>query len=118
MVGHTGVPVSIRIAVETVDLCLGRLLRAVRDSRGVAMVSADHGNADCMWTEKNGQRTPMVSHTKNPVPFIIKDYTGVNRFSLKQVDNPGLSNVAATICNLLGYRAPEEYDSSLIALSQ
>jgi 2,3-bisphosphoglycerate-independent phosphoglycerate mutase len=117
MVGHTGEPVSIRIAVETVDLCLGRLLKAVRNSRGVAMVTADHGNADCMWTEKNGQRTPMVAHTKNPVPFIIKDYSEVNRFSLKQVDSPGLSNVAATICNLLGYRAPEEYDSSLIALS-
>jgi 2,3-bisphosphoglycerate-independent phosphoglycerate mutase len=117
MVGHTGEPVSIRIALETLDLCLGRLLRTVRNSRGVAMVTADHGNADCMWTEKNGQRTPMVAHTKNPVPFIIKDYSEVNRFSLKQVDTPGLSNVAATICNLLGYRAPEEYDSSLIALS-
>jgi 2,3-bisphosphoglycerate-independent phosphoglycerate mutase len=117
MVGHTGEPVSIRIAVETVDLCLGRLLKAVRNSRGVAMVTADHGNADCMWTERKGQRTPMVAHTKNPVPFIIKDYSAVNRFSLKQLDDPGLSNVAATICNLLGYRAPEEYDPSLITLS-
>jgi 2,3-bisphosphoglycerate-independent phosphoglycerate mutase len=116
MVGHTGAPASIRIAVETVDLCLGRLLKAVRDTRGVAMVTADHGNADCMWTEKKGRRTPMVAHTKNPVPFIVKDYSGVNRFSLKQLDNPGLSNVAATICNLLGYRAPEEYDPSLITL--
>jgi 2,3-bisphosphoglycerate-independent phosphoglycerate mutase len=110
-------PVSIRIAVETLDLCLGRLLRAVGDSRGVTMITADHGNADCMWTEKNGRRTPMVAHTKNPVPFIIKDYSEVNRFSLTQVNNPGLSNVAATICNLLGYRTPEEYDPSLIRLS-
>ena len=117
MVGHTGLPVSIRIAVETVDLCLGRLLKAVRDTRGVAMVTADHGNADCMWTEKEGRRTPMVAHTKNPVALIIKDYSEVNRFSLNQIDNPGLSNVAATICNLLGYRAPEEYDPSLITLS-
>jgi 2,3-bisphosphoglycerate-independent phosphoglycerate mutase len=59
----------------------------------------------------------MVAHTKNPVPFIIKDYSEMNRFALKQIDNPGLSNVAATICNLLGYRAPEEYDPSLITLS-
>jgi 2,3-bisphosphoglycerate-independent phosphoglycerate mutase len=116
MVGHTGVPASIRIAVETVDMCLGRLLKAVRDTGGVAMVTADHGNADCMWTEKKGVRAPMVAHTKNPVPFIIKDYSEVNRFSLKQIGNPGLSNVAATICNLLGYRAPQEYDPSLIEL--
>jgi 2,3-bisphosphoglycerate-independent phosphoglycerate mutase len=116
MVGHTGLPVSIRIAVETVDMCLGRLLRAVRDTRGVAMITADHGNADCMWTEKKGVRAPMVSHTKNPVPFIVKDFSEVNRFSLKQIDNPGLSNVAATILNLIGYRAPEEYDPSLIKL--
>ena len=117
MVGHTGVPSAIRIAVETVDLCLGRLLNAVRKARGVALVTADHGNADCMWTEKDGRRSPMVSHTKNPVPFIIKDYTEANGFSLNRIENPGLSNVAATICNLLGYRAPDEYDPSLITLS-
>jgi 2,3-bisphosphoglycerate-independent phosphoglycerate mutase len=81
------------------------------------MFTADHGNADCMWTEKKGVRAPMVSHTKNPVPFIIKDFSEVNRFSLKPIDNPGLSNVAATILNLLGYRAPEDYDPSLITLS-
>jgi 2,3-bisphosphoglycerate-independent phosphoglycerate mutase len=117
MVGHTGLPAAIRIAVETVDICLGRILKAVRDTRGVAMFTADHGNADCMWTEKQGMRAPMVSHTKNPVPFIIKDFSDVNRFSLKQIDNPGLSNVAATILNLLGYRTPEAYDPSLIKLS-
>ena len=114
MVGHTGVPISIRIAVESVDLCLHRLLKAIEGARGVAMITADHGNADCMWTEKNGKRTPMVAHTKNPVPFIIKDYSGANRLSLNEVSGPGLSNVAATICNLLGYEAPEEYDPSLI----
>ena len=81
------------------------------------MITADHGNADCLWTVKEGQRTAMVSHTKNPVPFIIKDYSHVNRFSLNQIENPGLSNVAATICNLLGYRAPEAYDPSLITLA-
>ena len=110
-------PASIRIAVETVDLCLSRLLKAIRDTRGIAMVTADHGNADCMWTEVKGRRTPMVAHTKNPVPFIIKDYSETNRFSLKQIKTPGLSNVAASICNLLGYSAPEEYDPSLITLS-
>lgn len=52
MVGHTGVESSIRIAVETVDMCLARLLHAVEKAGGILVVTADHGNADCMWTEK------------------------------------------------------------------
>ena len=91
-------------------------MKAIRGSGGVAIVTADHGNADCMWTEKKGIRTPMVAHTKNPVPFIIKDYSDANSFYLNGVDTPGLSNVAATICNLLGYEAPVKYDPSLIKL--
>ncbi len=116
MVGHTGVPLSIRIAAETVDLGLQRILAAVKAARGVVIVTADHGNADCMWTEKNGIQSPMVAHTKNPVPFIVKDYSGDNRFDLDEVDNPGLSNIAATICVLLGFSPPEEYDKPLVRL--
>ncbi len=116
MVGHTGFPAAIRIAVETVDLCLGRLVKAIEHARGVAVITADHGNADCMWTEKNGKRSPMVAHTKNPVPFIIHDCSEANRFSLSPLETRGLSNVAATICNLLGYEAPPEYEPSLIRL--
>ncbi|MBW1735895.1 MAG: 2,3-bisphosphoglycerate-independent phosphoglycerate mutase, partial [Deltaproteobacteria bacterium] len=116
MVGHTGVPASIRIAVETVDICLGRLLRSVMDAEGVAIITADHGNADCMWREKDGIRVPMVAHTRNPVPFVIRDFSKRNQFSLSNIHNPGLTNVAATICNLLGYEAPPEYDPSLIRL--
>lgn len=116
MVGHTGVPASIRIAVETVDICLGRLLRSVMDAEGVAIITADHGNADCMWREKDGIRVPMVAHTRNPVPFVIRDFSKRNQFSLSNIHNRGLTNVAATICNLLGYEAPPEYDPSLIRL--
>ncbi|MGB3210580.1 MAG: 2,3-bisphosphoglycerate-independent phosphoglycerate mutase [Desulforhopalus sp.] len=116
MVGHTGVVPAIRIAVETADLCLRRVLRAVQKAGGIVVVTADHGNADCMWTEKNGKITPMVAHTLNPVPFIIKDYSGANGFALTGVDNPGLSNVAATLCTLLGFMPPEGYDPSLIKL--
>jgi len=116
MVGHTGFPAAVRIAVETVDICMNRLLEAVAESKGAVLVTADHGNADRMWTEKNGKRSPMVAHTKNKVPLIVKDYSGNNRFTLAPVENPGLSNVAATICNLLGFEAPEEYDPSLICL--
>jgi len=116
MVGHTGVPAAVRIAVETVDICLGRLLEALAEAGGAALITADHGNADCMWTEKNGRRAPMVAHTKNPVPCVIKDYSGNNSFALAAVDTPGLANVAATVCNLLGFAAPDEYEPSLISL--
>ncbi len=118
MVGHTGMVPAIRIAVETVDLCLNRILRAVKKAGGIVVITADHGNADCMWTEKNGKKTPMVAHTLNPVPFIVKDYSGANSFVLAGVKSPGLSNVAATICTLLGLAPPEEYDPSLVKLAR
>jgi 2,3-bisphosphoglycerate-independent phosphoglycerate mutase len=116
MVGHTGVVISVRIAVETLDLCLKRILAALEKAGGIALITADHGNADCMWTEKKGKRTAMVAHTRNPVPLIIKDYNGENNFQLAHPEQPGLSNVAATICNLLGFEAPQEYDPSLLTL--
>jgi 2,3-bisphosphoglycerate-independent phosphoglycerate mutase len=117
MVGHTGVEISVRIAVETVDLSLTRILAALAKAGGIALITADHGNADCMWTDKKGRRTAMVAHTRNPVPLIIKDYNHKNQFKLRHLEQPGLANVAATICNLLGFEAPEEYDPSLLELS-
>jgi 2,3-bisphosphoglycerate-independent phosphoglycerate mutase len=116
MVGHTGVEISVRIAVETVDLCLARILVALEKAGGVALITADHGNADCMWTNKNGKHSAMVAHTRNPVPLIIKDYNRKNTFRLTDIEQPGLTHVAATICNLLGYEAPEDYDPSLLIL--
>ncbi|MBW6521556.1 MAG: 2,3-bisphosphoglycerate-independent phosphoglycerate mutase [Desulfoarculaceae bacterium] len=116
MVGHTGVEISVRIAVETVDLSLSRILVALEKAGGIALITADHGNADCMWTDKNGKRSAMVAHTRNPVPLIIKDYNGKNIFQLTDIEQPGLTHVAATICNLLGFEAPEDYDPSLLVL--
>ena len=114
MVGHTGVEAAVRIAVETVDLCLGRILEAVAEKNGVLVVTADHGNADCMWTEKKGIRVPMVAHTKNPVPFIVKDFAGDEKYCMREMEKRGLANVAATLCMLLGFEPPEEYEPSLI----
>ncbi len=116
MVGHTGVAQAVRIAVEAVDLSLGRIYNAVKEREGVLVVTADHGNADLLFTEKKGKREPHVAHTLNPVPFIIKDFSGKNSIKLSNVKNPGLSNVASTLINLLGYKAPEEYDPSLIVI--
>jgi 2,3-bisphosphoglycerate-independent phosphoglycerate mutase len=117
MVGHTGVPIAVRIAVEAVDLSLRRLLRVIERANGIAVITADHGNADLMFTEKNGKREAHVAHTLNPVPFIIRDFSGSNDWRLTQPDAPGLSNVAATLMNLLGFEQPAEYDASLITLS-
>ncbi len=117
MVGHTGIVNAIRIAVESVDLGLQRLLPAVRAAGGVLVVTADHGNADCMFTEKKGKREAMVAHTLNPVPFIIKDFSGANRLSLTHVPSPRLSHVAATLLTLLGFQKPEQYDPSLVTIT-
>jgi 2,3-bisphosphoglycerate-independent phosphoglycerate mutase len=116
MVGHTGNVAAIRIAVETVDLCLKRILHAVERAKGILVVTADHGNADCMWKEKNGKRSPMVAHTLNPVPFIVKDCTGLNQFQLNELPNRGLANVAATVTTLMGLVPPQDYDASLLAV--
>ncbi len=116
MVGHTGHPEAVRISVEAVDLALSRLLPALEKAGGIAVITADHGNADLLFTEKKGKREPHVAHTLNPVPFVIKDYSGKNAWSLTNVDTPGLSNIAATLMNLLGFAAPDDYDPSLVKL--
>ena len=116
MVGHTGQPEAVRIAMEVIDLSLGRLLPVVKKAGGIAIVTADHGNADVMWVEKKGKRTPMVAHTLNPVPFAVVDYSGANPLQLAAVEDPKLSNVAATVLNLLGYEKPDDYDDSLLSV--
>jgi 2,3-bisphosphoglycerate-independent phosphoglycerate mutase len=116
MVGHTGVPIAVRIAVETVDLGLRRLLPVIERAGGIAVVTADHGNADCMFKEKKGKREPMVAHTINPVPFIVKDYNGRNDWRMAGLEKPGLTNIASTLLTLLGYQPPEYYDPSVVKL--
>jgi len=116
MVGHTGVLESTILAVEAVDLCLARLLAAVRDVRGAALVTADHGNADQMFQldKKTGQpsATPMTSHTLNAVPLYLVDPVG--GATLRPSPTAGLANVAATALELLGLRAPDDYERSLL----
>lgn len=118
MVGHTGIVQAVRLAVETVDLCLGRVLKALEKQGGIGLITADHGNADCMWTEKKGKIAPMVAHTLNPVPLVIKDFNRKNSFKLTDLDEPGLANVAATLCVLLGFSPPSEYEPSLVTIKK
>ena len=116
MVGHSGRLDPAVVAIETVDESVGRLVEKVRALGGTVVITADHGNSDEMFTEKNGVRTPKTSHTLNPVPFCILEPGDRPRWTLAGTAQPGLANVAATLLNLLGFEAPEDYEPSLIRL--
>ena len=117
MVGHSGRLDPAVVAIETVDESVGRLVEKVRALGGTVVITADHGNSDEMFTEKNGVRTPKTSHTLNPVPFCILEPGDRPRWTLAGTAQPGLANVAATLLNLLGFEAPEDYEPSLIRLA-
>jgi 2,3-bisphosphoglycerate-independent phosphoglycerate mutase len=98
MVGHTGVIPAVVRAVETADRCLGRVVGATEQAGGVALIIADHGNAEIM-LEADGV-SPHTAHTTSPVPCILTD----PRSGLR---NGGeLSDVAPTILDLLGFAQP------------
>jgi 2,3-bisphosphoglycerate-independent phosphoglycerate mutase len=114
MVGHTGKPEAIVTAVETVDECLGKLIEVVKELGGIVIATADHGNADEMFTVKKGVKTVSTAHSLNPVPFIIADAGYHQEYRMADLEKKGLSNVASTLLNLLGFESPEDYDPSLI----
>ena len=123
MVGHTGVFEAARMGVEAVDLVLGRLLPVIKQLGGVALITADHGNADEMYEidktgavkMENGRPKAKTSHTLNPVPFIVYDPAHAGRYTLRSdIARPGLANIAATALDLMGYLAPQGYEPSLI----
>jgi 2,3-bisphosphoglycerate-independent phosphoglycerate mutase len=100
MVGHTGVMAAAEKAVSVVDECLGRVLEAVEKMGGRAIVTADHGNADCM-LEPDGA-TPFTAHTTNPVPFIL---VGADA---KLRDDGKLCDICPTVLDLMGLEKPGE----------
>jgi len=115
MVGHTGVMEAAIVAVETVDRCVGELLEVIKDLEGIAVVTADHGNADEMFTkDKAGAKIIKTAHTLNPVPFVIYDPAYKGQYEMAYLQKKGISNVASTLLNLLGYEKVEDYDPSLI----
>ena len=125
MVGHTGDLLAVEISVETVDLCLGRLIEAVKAKNGIMIVTADHGNADEMYEvdkegklklDSNGNPKPKTSHTLNPVPCFIYDASGKAGLKLSSASDQGISSLAATSIVCLGFEPPENYDSSLVAI--
>ena len=117
MVGHTAVMEATIIAVETVDRCVGELLEVIKELEGLAVVTADHGNADEMFTiDKEGKKKTKTAHTLNPVPFVIYDPGYNGEYEMADLEKPFLSNVASTLLNLLGYEKVEDYDPSLIRI--
>jgi 2,3-bisphosphoglycerate-independent phosphoglycerate mutase len=117
MVGHTGKLEPTVKAVETVDVCVEKLLNEVKALNGIAIVTADHGNAEEMFNVIGDLKIPKTAHSRNPVPFVIYDPNYQNEYKLAQIENAGLANVASTILNLLGFEPPEGYDPSLIDFS-
>lgn len=124
MVGHTGSLEATICSMEALDLQLARILQVVDELQGIALITADHGNADEMYeTDKkgapkadaNGCYKAKTSHTLNPVPFIIYDNFYKDQYTVKTDKGTfGLSNVAATVVNMLGYTAPDMWDESII----
>ena len=117
MVGHTGdLPATIE-AVEVFDRCMKRLIEVVDEVGGVLIYTADHGNADIMYTEKDGKKIPKTSHTLSPVPFTIHDSGYEGEYTLSPPTDAGISHIASTAMNLLGFTAPDDYQPSLISFS-
>jgi 2,3-bisphosphoglycerate-independent phosphoglycerate mutase len=125
MVGHTGSLAATRCSMEALDLQIGRLLPVIDELGGVAIITADHGNADEMFemdkktglpkVDKNGKMKAKTSHTLNPVPCIFYDNTPAKEhYRVKTEGQFGLSDVAATVVNLLGYEKPAMWDDSII----
>lgn len=129
MVGHTGDFQAAYVSNAAVDLQLGRLMQAAKETNTILIVTADHGNADEMYErdKKSGKVTldaqgkpkAKTSHTLSPVPFAIfnSEILGCEISLKSDLPKAGLSNVAATILELAGFEAPTNYDSSLISWS-
>lgn len=101
MVGHTGIFDAAKAAVEAVDECVGRTVDAIVAKGGVAMITADHGNADQMY-EPDG--SPFTAHTTNPVPFIVYG------MDCKLKENGKLADIAPTMLEVLGLEKPAQMD--------
>ena len=100
MVGHTGVLEAAVKAVETVDTCVGKVVEATLKMGGIAMITADHGNAEDM---KQEDGSPMTAHTTNLVPFIL---CGAG----SELRTGRLADIAPTILDVLGLACPPEMD--------
>ena len=124
MVGHTGsIPASVT-AVEAIDEALVRVNAAVAAVGGTLVITADHGNCEILIErDKNGNPlldaagnpVPKKSHTLSPVPFVVIEH-GDRTVSTSGVTDAGISNVGASILELLGLPVPADFRPSLITV--
>jgi 2,3-bisphosphoglycerate-independent phosphoglycerate mutase len=112
IIGHTGKIPEIITGLEECDLGVGLVVDAVRRKKGLAVISADHGNAEVVLT-KDGK--PHTHHTANTVPFIIVDDDPAYK-NCKLRKDGGIKDVTPTILDILGVKKPKEMTGeSLIA---
>ncbi len=124
MVGHTGIYQAVLCSMEAMDLQLARLKKAVAAAGGVMVMSADHGNADDMFEhekksgavsrKEDGSPKAKTSHSLNPVPCIVYDPASKGEYKKELKEGLGISSLAATCIELLGYKAPKDYDVSVL----
>ena len=129
MVGHTGIYQAVICSMEGMDIQLGRIHKAAEEAGAVLLITADHGNSDDMYEhdkktgavslKADGTPKAKTSHSLNPVPCIIFDpaYQGEyerdnHEKALKE--GLGISSIAATCMELLGFKAPDDYDPSVL----
>lgn len=105
MVGHSGMLEPTIKAVEATDACLGRVVEAVLAQGGVALITADHGNADLVVDDNE---RPFTAHTTNPVPFIVTSTSVTLR------EGGILADIAPTMLQLLGLKQPAEMTGATI----
>ena len=113
MVGHTGDFNAAVEAVETVDKCLGIIVKAIQEQGGTAIITADHGNAEQMQDYETGQ--PHTAHTSNIVPFILAD----DKLKDAKLREGGrLADIAPTLLDLMGLEKPQEMTGESLILSR
>jgi len=121
MVGHCGHIEPAIIAVEAVDSAVGRITDALEKVGGLALITADHGNAEEMRIAVGDGHEPSTKHSINPVPCVLFDPRFDGSYSLRQpeastdqVDMPGLSHIASTLFEMMGRDVPTDLNGSLI----
>ena len=99
MVGHTGNVEAVIKALETLDGCVEKIVKAIEDEKGILLITADHGNCEQMIDYKTGE--PHTAHTTNPVPLVLvgKD---------AKLKEGRLADLAPTMLDLMGIEKPEE----------
>ena len=126
MVGHTGVYQSVICGMEAMDIQLGRLADAIRKAGGVMILTADHGNSDDMYEhdkktkkallDNEGNPKAKTSHSLNPVPCVIYDPESKGEYDPILASGRGISSLAATCVELLGFVPPVDYDASVLSM--